>query len=125
MPRHWLRRALGACLAVWFGVSLTVVEAPALHQCPVHDGVAALPMAMPHHHGGAPHGSPHGSGHQGCTCLGDCSTTAVVVVRPAPVVAAAIVDAPPPPPFAERAAPRPATPHRLPFANGPPPAHRA
>ena len=126
-------------MALW--VALVLGEPSLVHSCPVHGGGAAAvgqhgDMAGMAGHAAATHGAPASNRdggqrhHHACTCPGDCTSTGTgpAALLPSPdvtvdaaerlVVAAAA-------PTAESRRARPAPPHALPFANGPPAPARA
>jgi hypothetical protein len=136
--RRWLRqRGASILAALWTGAWLA---APLSLPCPMgthggHGGHGAVVApsavsAVDHHAGHEGHGAPTGQ-EQGtpqpapadhpCDCAASCCAPPVVPLPVAPglvelrVVAVAAPDAP-----RARDVPRPAPPHRLPFATAPP-----
>ena len=137
MPRPSLPlrlRVLAGALALWLAPEL--LDAPALHACPMHDAVPAPPTqaspamaGMPGMAGGALAVAEGGTAGQhahdahvhGCTCLGACALGGVVL---APSGAGVAPSAPITLSAAVRGAPlllaRVAGAHFLPFAQAPP-----
>lgn len=68
MTRHWSIRLLGATLALAFGLAMA---APAVHQCPLHDGAVSTGSASHARHS-TPHHTPSSDRPAGtdkhCTC---------------------------------------------------------
>jgi hypothetical protein len=131
MRRTPIFRALSALLALWFALGL--VEASALHGCPMHDGVMARASeSSPAPAGG--HGAhatsgvaatdapppPHGESHP-CTCLGDCGVAIAIAAPGVRIVAMPTVVAEGRPAvLRSRVGTRSATSHLLPPATAPP-----
>lgn len=126
-------------------LALLLVDAPALHPCPMHDvppaaaaagtGVLApsgamAGMPMPAHGATtaltsgvhpAPTSGAHPAHVHGCTCLGACASGAVALAAASPpaVVAATLAPTPASAPASPALPRRPGT-HFLPFAHAPP-----
>ena len=123
MRRRWYARIGSAFLALWFVLCVTEPVA-AMHRCPMHDGVMAMPNG--HMMGAAVQmpqqpDQPSAPAHHDCTCIGDCAGAAFAGLPAVSVVLRSVdvqtvrVNVP--------AAPvvyRVPAPYARPFANGPP-----
>ncbi len=140
--RHRIAPGLLAALFVLAQASGAAGARP----CPHHDGPGATGEAVaapeaerePSHPGGGhPHAAPaaphaqhaaaadapgdrHDDAHEGCACLGECSTAPAVVLPEASEIRATVD--PPRPPFEGETRPAPAglVPYLVPFAHAPP-----
>ncbi len=121
MRRTGIGRVSAALLLLWFAVVSGGAPA-ALHVCPVHDGAQAVTGSD---HAAHSHDAPADGGHV-CTCFGDCATGGVapgIAAARTNIITAATVEprAPLPAPDAPAVS---APAFVLPYANGPPGAHR-
>ena len=117
-----LARLLTACFGVWFAFAIAE-PVLAMHECPVHDGIASsAPVAV--HHGAhqAPASQKHPQPVHQCSCLGECAGCTPVVLAATPdqgTLAVATVSSSEP--AALSAGYRAVwAQHVLPFQNGPP-----
>jgi len=118
MRKSPISRIFSACFALWFVFALAE-PVLAMHDCPVHDGVASG-AAVAHHAG---HGAPHKqhSAHN-CSCIGDCAGCTAPALHSSGnsyVIDAVTYTASAPGTFAVRYIASWAQ-HVLPFQNGPP-----
>src|SRR5437016_3644321 len=122
----WLR-SLALVLGLWF--PLVAGEPGLFDPCPTHGVVAAAQTAHMSHTamaGHAHHGQSQTPGpshqHNGCTCVGCCSTTGTALRAPAvATVAIATIIIPTAQQFADVSTrPRPAPEYARPYTTGPP-----
>ena len=141
MRRSPLSRAAATLLSLLF--LLAWGEPAALHPCPRHDGHPAAALAheaetaqpastvasaIHHEHDAmasaapAPAAPSHDAASHVCQCLGHCCSASGVVLAPMQLVRwqAVVTRRAEPPAPAAAAVALTATPHVLPFANGPP-----
>jgi hypothetical protein len=121
MSARLIHRTFAGFSALWF--AMLMVAGPALHECAMHDGGAAVAEAGAHGaHGGATDPLPDDDGCEHCTCMGDCAGSALVAGPADAGLPRGLVLASTARLAAHALAPDTGSPDvQLPFALGPPP----
>jgi hypothetical protein len=122
MSARLIHRTFAGFSALWF--AMLMVAGPALHECAMHDGAAAVAETGAHAgHGGAPESSPDDDDRcEHCTCMGDCASSVFVAGPAAAGLSRGLVLASTARIAAHALAPDIGSPDvQLPFALGPPP----